>query len=103
MDTEATLNNLHIETRLQNVRPIWQRHSGWQLYFSRDGFYIIRYTENGGTLFLGVSSRTGEIKDLTFRQRVDLADHNIVLSTFGSAGLPDMRARADHWYNARPR
>ncbi len=100
----AELRNLLIESRIKNITPIWQHDAGWELYLSTmSGLYLIRATENAGTLFLAVSSKTGEVRDLTFCEPISMADHNIVLNTFQAAKLLDMRAKTLQWFRTRPR
>jgi hypothetical protein len=99
----AELRNIFIESKIKNIKPIWQHDAGWELYLSTSGIYLIRSTGNAGTLFLAVSSETGEVRDLTFCEPISMGDHNIVLNTFQAAKLFDMRAMTARWFRTRPR
>ncbi len=96
MDEQARRRILLVEARLANARPIWQRHNGWQLYRSSDGYYVVRYQGNAGTTYLGISVATGEVKDIS-GAAVDIGDIQIVTSSLSGAGLSQVRDRVLAW------
>jgi hypothetical protein len=95
--------NAVVEAKLRGIAPIASQAHLWELYLSRDGFYLLRYHGGGRIYFLAVSAQTGELKDLTTLQPADQYDLQHMCEAFSRANLPQMTARTEAWFRSQPR
>jgi hypothetical protein len=99
MDPHQELRVSLVRNRLRGATPIWEnQRTGWQLFQSRDGIYVIHYPGTGGVLYLAIKATTGEVKDVS-GAAIEPPDISIAMGTFSQAGLDAMQVKVREWWN----